>query len=81
MIAFPKCQCSNPVEAVSCKKECEYQDYLVHEGIIISCDSCGDAGHTDSDGWEGVVNSDGQCAVYCLGCWGKIEKQFNKSIT
>ncbi len=49
--------------------DCEWCDYLVREGIIISCDHCGHPGHTDALGsWHGVVDKNGGCTVFCLHC-------------
>lgn len=72
---FPNCKCSSVPEACVCTKDCPYQDYLVENGFVISCDSCGHAGHTDSNHWEGLVNDEGMCFVYCLKCWEKIHKE------
>lgn len=63
-IDFADCSCSGIEEACGCKKDCSYQDYLVHEGFAMSCDDCGHAGSVASDGWIGVVNKEGQCAVF-----------------
>lgn len=62
---FPNCKCSSVPEACACTKDCPYQDYLVENGFVIACDSCGFAGHADSDGWIGVVNDQGVCSVFC----------------
>ena len=43
-----------------CKDDdCEECQSLVDEGIIISCDGCGSPGHTDSLGWEGILDGNG----------------------
>ena len=65
MSEFPNCKCSSVPEACACENDCPYQNYLVENGFVISCDSCEFAGHADSDGWIGVVNGEGMCSVYC----------------
>lgn len=62
---FPDCSCSGIEEACGCSKDCSYQDYLVENGFAESCDCCGKAGSTASDGWIGVVDKEGMCAIYC----------------
>lgn len=47
---------------------CEYCTMLCDEGLIISCDSCGNTHHTDWLGWTGSVNEQQQCLVYCPEC-------------
>lgn len=62
---FHDCKCSSVPEACGCERDCLYQEYLVENGFVISCDCCGHAGHADSDGWIGVVDDQGRCAVFC----------------
>jgi hypothetical protein len=72
MINFPDCKCSSIPEACACENDCEYQDYLVENGFVMSCDRCGHAGHVDSDGWIGEKDNEGGCSVYCSEiCAGK----------
>jgi len=61
------CRCYSVIEALTCNRDCEYQDYLVKEGIVISCDGCGHPGHTDSSGWVGLMEGE-RCFVYCGLC-------------
>jgi len=65
MPEFPNCECLCVNKACACEKDCLYQDYLVDNGFVISCDACGFAGSSDSDAWIGVVNSQGMCSVFC----------------
>lgn len=62
---YDTCTCSCIEQACACEKDCGYQDYLVQEGFAMSCDSCGHAGSVASDGWIGIVDYQGRCAVYC----------------
>jgi len=72
MIKLQDCVCPNAVVACSCPYDCENQEYYVEGGFIMSCDVCGSAGLVESDGWIGVVNGEGMCAVYCSEiCAGK----------
>ena len=55
--------------AENCRDEnCEWCQQLCDEGYIISCDCCGRIHHTTWKLWTGVVNENGQCAVFCPGC-------------
>lgn len=47
---------------------CEYCLGLVEDGILESCDGCGEVGHTDFCGWIGELDSEGRCSIYCLQC-------------
>lgn len=60
-----ECSCSGIEEACDCEKDCWYKDYLVLNGFAESCDCCGKAGSTASDGWIGVVDEQGRCAIFC----------------
>lgn len=42
--------------------------------FITTCDRCHFAGHTDSTGWKGIDQSNGQPRVLCQECY-KIESQ------
>lgn len=67
-----ECSCSGIEEACGCNKDCWYQDLLTNNGFVESCDSCGHAGSTESDGWIGVVDEEGRCSIYCSGkCAGE----------
>lgn len=65
MIKEENCLCSSVGMACGCTRDCEMQQIWVEEGFIMSCDKCGNAGLVNSDGWIGVVNKDGMCAVFC----------------
>lgn len=32
---------------------------------LCTCDQCGDPGHVDSDGWEGLEEGEGAMRVFC----------------
>lgn len=50
--------------------ECEVCDALVRDGTVISCDGCGNPGHTDAPGgW--VRAEDGQ--IFCEPCAVELE--------
>jgi hypothetical protein len=65
MIKSENCVCESACVACACLYDCENQQYLVEDGFIMSCDSCGFAGLVESDGWIGVLDNNGGCAVYC----------------
>jgi hypothetical protein len=60
-----ECFCSGIEQACGCEKDCWYQDYLILNGFVESCDFCGKAGSTESNGWIGVVSDQGMCSVFC----------------
>ena len=49
--------------------ECEYCQFLIEEGVITSCDLCGEAEYRDSEYMCPIgPNPKGQVFVYCLEC-------------
>lgn len=43
--------------------------------FITTCDRCHCAGHTDSVGWEGIEQPDGQPRVLCRDCFSIESKE------
>jgi hypothetical protein len=65
MIKSKDCLCDSAYKACGCPYDCENQEYWVEDGFIMSCDVCGHAGLVESDGWIGILDGHGRCAVYC----------------
>ena len=59
--------------AKECQDEnCEFCQHLCDEGLVESCDSCGQIGHTDViNFWTGKLEGD-KCFIYCPKCKNNI---------
>lgn len=60
---MPKCEA---IFAVDCTGE---PDCMNCVEWLATCDRCHCGGHTDSDGWRGIENEDGQPRVLCEDCY------------